>query len=148
MSEFLVGCAAARTIGLLAALVALSASACTSTTAPNPPTAATAPDSTVPSRTGSTLDRSVAQVNAAAPLRAMPVVVLTETEPFQTTLPPPPGLPWEETNRLCESAQTTLVELQPNTPQIFATGSDHYIPWYEPDLVTDATDPVVGRAAR
>jgi hypothetical protein len=47
-------------------------------------------------------------------------------EPFQTSLPPPPGLPWADTNRLYEQAETVLVQLRPDTPQIFATGSDHY----------------------
>jgi pimeloyl-ACP methyl ester carboxylesterase len=94
------------------------------------------------------IDRSIAQVNHAPPLRPMPVVVLTKTEPFQTALPSPPGLPWSQINRLYESAETTLVQLQPNTPQIFATGSDHYIQWHEPDLITNATRLVAGRATR
>ncbi|HEY0453605.1 hypothetical protein [Actinophytocola sp.] len=78
----------------------------------------------------------------------MPAVVLTRTEPFQTALPPPPGASREEINRLYESAETALVRLQPNTPQIVATGSDHYVQWHEPDLVTDATRLVIHRVAR
>jgi pimeloyl-ACP methyl ester carboxylesterase len=94
------------------------------------------------------IDRSVAQVNQAPALRPMPLVVLTKTEPFQTALPAPPGLPWSRINQLYESAETTLVQLQPHTPQILATGSDHYIQWREPDLVTGATRLVADRAAR
>jgi pimeloyl-ACP methyl ester carboxylesterase len=93
------------------------------------------------------IDRSVSQVNQAPPLRAMALVVLTKTEPFQTALPSPPGLPWSQINQLYESAQTTLVALQPNTPHIFATGSDHYIQWREPDLVTNATRLVTDRVS-
>jgi pimeloyl-ACP methyl ester carboxylesterase len=92
------------------------------------------------------IDRSVAQVAAAEPLPAIPVVVLTKTEPFETALPPPPGLPWEDTNRLFEQAETALVQLRPDTPHIFATGSDHYIQWHDPDLVVTATELVAHRA--
>jgi pimeloyl-ACP methyl ester carboxylesterase len=93
------------------------------------------------------IDRSVAQVEAAGPVPAVPIVVLTKTEPFQTALPPPPGLPWEDTNRLYEQAETALVQLRPDTPQIFATGSDHYIQWHDPDLVVAATELVAHRAS-
>ena len=93
------------------------------------------------------IDRSVEQVDQSAPLPAVPVVVLTKTEPFQTSLAPPPGLPWEETNQLYESAETALVQLRPDTPQTFATGSDHYIQWHDPDLVVGATELVVVRAS-
>jgi hypothetical protein len=93
-------------------------------------------------------DRSVTQIDATPALRPMPIVVLTKTEPFQTTLPPPPGASWEETNRLYESAETALVQLQRDTPQIFATGSDHYIQWHQPDLVANASALVIGRIAQ
>jgi pimeloyl-ACP methyl ester carboxylesterase len=93
-------------------------------------------------------DASVAQVTAAPPLRPMPMVVLTKTEPFRTTLVPPAGLTSEELNRLYESAETALVRAQPGIPQVFATGSDHYIQWHEPDLVVAATELVLGRVRR
>jgi hypothetical protein len=37
-----------------------------------------------------------------------------------------------ETNRLYERAQDQLVALAPDTPQTFATGSDHYIRFSSP----------------
>jgi hypothetical protein len=91
------------------------------------------------------LDASAAQVLAAPALPAMPLVVLTKTESFAglTSLP---GLPADETNALYEQAQDSLVALAPGTPQIIATGSDHYIQFSQPDLVVAATDLVIGRA--
>jgi pimeloyl-ACP methyl ester carboxylesterase len=94
------------------------------------------------------IDASVAQVNAAPPLPSMPIAVLTKTEPFETSLPFPPELPSVDLNRLYESAQTSLVALEPGTPQIFATGDAHYIQWQSPDLVIAATNVINQRAAR
>ena len=91
------------------------------------------------------IDRSVAQVAAAPPLRPMPIAVLTKTEPFETGLPLPPELPSADLDRLYESAQSSLVALEPNTPQTIATGDSHYIQWQSPDLVISATNLVDGR---
>jgi len=77
----------------------------------------------------------------------MPIAVLTKTEPFDTSLSLPPGLPAEDLNRLYESAQADLVALEPNTPQTIATGDAHYVQWQSPDLVISATNVVNGRAA-
>jgi hypothetical protein len=89
----------------------------------------------------------VAQVAVAPPLRPMPLVVLTKTEPFDTSLALPPGFPSEDLNRLYESAQNDLGALEPNTPQTIGTGSAHYVQWQSPDLVISATNVVDGRAA-
>lgn len=91
------------------------------------------------------LDASVAQTLAGPPLRPMPIVVLTKTEPFQTSLAPPAGLTSDELNRSYEVAETDLVKLEPNTPQTFATGSAHYVQWQAPDLVTTAAELVNNR---
>jgi pimeloyl-ACP methyl ester carboxylesterase len=92
------------------------------------------------------IDATVAQVNAAPPLRPVPIAVLTKTEPFETSLPFPPELPSADLNRLYEVAQTSLVALEPGTPQTFATGDAHYIQWQSPDLVIATTNMVNGRA--
>jgi pimeloyl-ACP methyl ester carboxylesterase len=94
------------------------------------------------------IDASVAQVAKAPAFPPVPIDVLTKTEPFQTTLPPPAGLTVEEINRLYEDAQADLVALRPNTPHTIATGDAHYIQWQSPDLVVSATDLVDGRSAR
>jgi pimeloyl-ACP methyl ester carboxylesterase len=92
------------------------------------------------------LDASVAEVLAGPAFPDVPVAVLTKTEPF-AGLKPLPGLPADETNRLYERAQDELVALSPDTPQAFATGSDHYIQFSQPDLVVAATELIERRAA-
>jgi pimeloyl-ACP methyl ester carboxylesterase len=93
------------------------------------------------------IDASATQVLTGPAFPPVPIDVLTKTEPFQTTLPPPPGLGVADLNRLYEGAQADLVALRPNTPHIIATGDAHYIQWQSPDLVVSATDLVDGRAA-
>jgi hypothetical protein len=70
--------------------------------------------------------------------------VLTKTEPF-AGLADLPGLPASEINDVYQRAQASIVALAPTTPQVIATGSDHYIQFSQPDLVVDSTDLVVGR---
>ncbi|MEJ2863741.1 alpha/beta fold hydrolase [Actinomycetospora flava] len=94
------------------------------------------------------VDASVAQVTSGPAFPPVPIAVLTKTEPFQTTLPPPPGLTVEELNALYEDAQADYVALRPGTPQTIANGDAHYIQWQSPDLVVGATELVDGRAAR
>jgi pimeloyl-ACP methyl ester carboxylesterase len=94
------------------------------------------------------LDASIAQVDRAPPLRAMPLVVLTKTEPFR--IQPgslPTGITLPEIDNAYQSAQNDLMTLAPTTPHIFATGSEHYIQLSQPDLVIDATLLVLSRAA-
>ena len=93
------------------------------------------------------LDASVAQVLSAPPLPPMPLAVLTKTESF-AGLQSLPGLPAEDVNRVYEKAQDDLVALEPATPHTFATGSDHYIQFSQPDLVVSSTELVISRAGR
>lgn len=92
------------------------------------------------------LDASVAEVLAGPSFPNVPVAVLTKTESFGG-LTSFPGLPADETNRLYDQAQDAIVALAPTTPQLIATGSDHYIQFSRPDLVVRATELVEGRAA-
>ncbi|MEJ2867804.1 alpha/beta fold hydrolase [Actinomycetospora sp. OC33-EN08] len=94
------------------------------------------------------VDAGVEQVRSGPTFPPVPIAVLTKTEPFQTTLPPPPGLTVEELNRLYEDAQEDFIALRPRTPQTIATGDAHYIQWQSPDLVVGATQLVDGRARR
>ena len=91
------------------------------------------------------LDASVAEVLAAPAFPTVPVAVLTKTASF-AGLHSVPGLPADEVNQLYEKAQDDLVTLTPATPNIIATGSDHYIQFSQPDLVVRATDLVEYRA--
>jgi pimeloyl-ACP methyl ester carboxylesterase len=91
------------------------------------------------------LDASAAQVEQAPALPPMPLVVLTKTASFAGLDPVPPGITADEINTLYEQAQSYFVSLAPTTPHIFATGSDHYIQFSQPDLIVDSTELVLGR---
>ena len=90
------------------------------------------------------LDASAAQTLSAPPLPPKPLVVLTKTESF-AGLKSVPGLSANDVNRLYEQSEQSVVDLAPATPQILATGSDHYIQFSQPDLVVSATELVIGR---
>jgi pimeloyl-ACP methyl ester carboxylesterase len=93
------------------------------------------------------IDKSVAELAAAPPLRAgMPLVVLSKTEPFP--VPPDTGVSPARLQRVWNTTQNQLSALEPNTPHMIATGSDHYIQVREPDLVIAATQLVTGRTRR
>jgi pimeloyl-ACP methyl ester carboxylesterase len=91
------------------------------------------------------LDASAAQVEQAQELPAMPLVVLTKTASFAGLDPVPPGITADEINTLYEQAENYFVALAPTTPHIFATGSDHYIQFSQPDLIVQSTKLVLGR---
>jgi MFS family permease len=79
---------------------------------------------------------------------AVPVAVLSKTEPFgglPATMPA--GLTGEDIEQLWPQVQAGVVQIAPQTPQILATGSDHYIQVHQPDLVVAATRLVIIRAA-
>lgn len=91
------------------------------------------------------IDASVAQIGKAPPLHRMPLVVLTKGEPFAH----PPGAVGpvlRELERLWPIAAKSLAKLEPDTPQIIARGSDHYIQIHQPDLVTLAIRLTIERA--
>ncbi len=90
------------------------------------------------------LDASIAQVQAAPALPARPLAVLTKTEPF-AGLTDLPGLSAAEINEVYQRAEGHFVALAAATPQVVATGSDHYIQFSQPDLVVYATELVLGR---
>jgi pimeloyl-ACP methyl ester carboxylesterase len=74
-------------------------------------------------------------VQRARPLPRIPLAVISKTEPFATT----PGFPRDIAARLEQVwpiTQARLVTLEPQTPHILATGSDHYVQLHDPDLTT------------
>ncbi len=94
------------------------------------------------------LEASIDQLEQAPPLPAVPVVVISKTEPFgglPATMPA--GLTGEDIEQLWPQVQAGVVQIAPQTPQIMATGSDHYIQVRQPDLVVAATRLVITRAA-
>jgi pimeloyl-ACP methyl ester carboxylesterase len=90
------------------------------------------------------IDASISQIARAPALHRMPLLVLTKTKPFAQ-----PGslvrFSFAELERLWPEAAQDLVKLEPDTPHIFATGSDHYIQIDQPDLVIQSIRLVIER---
>jgi len=84
---------------------------------------------------------------AAEPLRRMPLVVLTQGQPFDLTpwQPLPADFPGA-LNKAWHAGQNTLATLAPNAKHTVATKSSHYIQVQEPQLVIDAIKQVVEAA--
>ena len=91
------------------------------------------------------VDKSIAQIESGPALRRIPSVVLTKTRPFARPLGFV-GFPFAELERIWPIAAQSLVDLVPDTPHIFATGSDHYIQVRQPDLVIQSVRLVIERA--
>ena len=69
---------------------------------------------------------------------------MSKTEPFATS----PTVPPEIRQRLEEvwpAVQDALVRLEPRTPHILATGSDHYVQANDPDLTIGAIKSILDR---
>jgi hypothetical protein len=93
------------------------------------------------------IDVSVEQVKHAPSLRSMPLAVLTKTEPFRISPGSlPSGLTVSDIDKSYDGAQGYLVDLAPTTPQVFATGNEHYSQLSQPDLVINAARLVIDRA--
>ena len=81
------------------------------------------------------INGAIRTVERARPLPRMPLAVISKTEQFSL----PPGFPKDVARKLLQVwpiTQDRLVSLEPQTPHIFATGSDHYVQIRDPDLVT------------
>jgi pimeloyl-ACP methyl ester carboxylesterase len=83
------------------------------------------------------VDGAIRAVRQARPLPKMPLAVISKTEQF-TLAPDFPKNVARQLRRAWPVAQDTLVGLEPRTPHILATGSDHYVQVRDPDLVTSA----------
>jgi CubicO group peptidase (beta-lactamase class C family)/pimeloyl-ACP methyl ester carboxylesterase len=81
---------------------------------------------------------------AAKPLRPIPLVVLTQGQPFDLSpwQPLPADFPGA-LNKAWHAAQETLATLTPNAKTQIATKSAHYIQIQEPQLVVDTIKQVV-----
>lgn len=81
------------------------------------------------------LDGAVRAVQRAKPLPRLPLAVISKTEPFAVS----PGFPSaviKALNKAWPIMQDRLVSLEPQTPHILATGSDHNVQVHAPDLTT------------
>jgi pimeloyl-ACP methyl ester carboxylesterase len=88
---------------------------------------------------------AIRAIQQAKPLPRVPLAVISKTEPFATA----PGVPRQLTTRLEKvwpKVQQLLVTLEPQTPQVFATGSDHYVQVHDPDLTISIIRLILDRA--
>jgi hypothetical protein len=93
------------------------------------------------------IDGAIDAVLQAPPLPRVPLAVMSKTEPFATA----PGVSAAILTKLEEVwplVQDALVTLEPQTPHIFATGSDHYVQINDPDLTISTIRLIVKRARR
>jgi pimeloyl-ACP methyl ester carboxylesterase len=90
-------------------------------------------------------DEAIAAVEQAPALPSIPVAVISKTEPFATSPTVPEALR-TQLEKVWPQVQGRLVDLGPQTPHIFATGSDHYVQIHEPDLVVSVIRLIFERA--
>jgi pimeloyl-ACP methyl ester carboxylesterase len=101
-------------------------------------------------------DRSFDQLRAAAPLRSMPLVLLSSDHSIQKALEPliaagkmPPGIPADfgsTVDHAWKEGQDHDAKLVPNARHITKTDSGHNIQLEHPHLVIDAIREVVDAA--
>jgi hypothetical protein len=78
-------------------------------------------------------------------LPEVPAAVLSKTEPFAVS-PTVPSALTETLERVWPQVQDALVTLEPRTPRVFATGSDHYVQINDPDLTSSMIRLVLERS--
>ncbi len=91
------------------------------------------------------MNTSIAQMGQAAaakPLRLMPLVVLSHTQPFELPSDVPPEFP-KALEQAWQAGQNKLAALVPGARHVFATESGHYIQQQQPELVINAIREVV-----
>ena len=79
------------------------------------------------------VDGAIDAILQGPALPRIPLAVMSKTEPFATA----PGVSPAILSKLEEVwplVGDALVKLEPQTPRIFATGSDHYVQIHDPDL--------------
>lgn len=89
-------------------------------------------------------DEAIDAVQNGGPLPEVPAAVISKTEPFAVS----PTVPAALTATLEEAwpkVQDALVGLEPGTPHVFATGSDHYVQIHAPDLTDSMIRLVLAR---
>lgn len=83
---------------------------------------------------------------ATAPLRPMPLVVLSYGRPLKSEIPPdalPPDYPFDTFDRVRADHQRALATLVPGARFVVASQSGHYIQIDQPELVIEAVRQVV-----
>lgn len=97
-------------------------------------------------------DASFAQLRtatAAQPLPSLPLIILTRGMPVSAEVPPelrtelPADFPFDTFDTVWLELQAELAALAPESRQVIATESGHYIQLQQPQLVIDAIQQVV-----
>ena len=86
------------------------------------------------------------QAQADAPLRRMPLVVISHSHTLPNPFGFPPDWPIQALNRAFNRSQNMLARLVPGARHVIATRSAHYIQLDQPGLVTRAIRRVVNEA--
>jgi len=92
-------------------------------------------------------DEAIRAIENGGPLPKVPAAVISKTEPFGVSSTVPVALT-RTLERAWPEVQDALVTLEPNTPHVFATGSDHYVQVRDPDLTTSMIRLVLERYKR
>jgi pimeloyl-ACP methyl ester carboxylesterase len=92
-------------------------------------------------------DEAIRTIEGGGPLPVVPAVVISKTDPFGVSPAVPVALT-RTLERAWPQVQDALVKLEPGTPQLFATGSDHYVQARDPDLTTSMVRLVLDRYKR
>jgi hypothetical protein len=93
------------------------------------------------------VDGAIDAILQGPALPRIPLAVMSKTEPFATA----PGVSPAILSKLEEVwplVGDALVKLEPQTPRIFATGSDHYVQIHDPDLTIATIRLIVKRVRR
>ncbi len=93
------------------------------------------------------VDEAIRSLQNGGPLPDVPSAVISKTEPFAVSAAVPAALT-QSLEAAWPHVQDALVGLEPNTPHVFATGSDHYVQIRDPDLTASMIRLVVDRARR
>lgn len=88
---------------------------------------------------------AISTIENGPPLPTVPSVVISKTEPFAVS-PTVPSALTETLESAWPQVQDALVGLEPDTPHVFATGSDHYVQIHAPDVTSSMIRLVLDRA--
>lgn len=92
-------------------------------------------------------DEAIAAIEQAPPLPSIPLAVISKTAPFATAPTTPEALRIR-LEQVWPEVQDKMVGLEPQTPHILVTGSDHYVQLRDPDLVVSVVRLVFDRASQ
>jgi pimeloyl-ACP methyl ester carboxylesterase len=92
-------------------------------------------------------NEAISAIQSGGQLPKVPVAVISKTEPFGVS-PAVPAALTETLERAWPQVQDALVNLEPNTPHVMATGSDHYVQVRAPDLTNSMIRLVLDRYKR